>query len=309
VEGGPAAVRDLGAIAAPLLVFGGPYGNLEATWAVLRAAEALGIPPERTLCTGDVAAYCGDPRATAERLRRAGVHVVRGNCEEALARGAADCGCGFRRGGGCDALAADWYAHAARHVSPDIRRWMGSLPRTIRFQLNGVRIACVHGSVSSINRFIFASTPAGEKLAEIALAEADGVIGGHCGLPFTQLFGGAFWHNAGAAGLPANDGTPRVWYSLLRPEGAGIAIEHRALGYDHARAAAKMRAHGLPEGYAAALASGLWPSGDVLPPEELAATGQPLDLDGAVIRFEPGGWRADCEQGQLRPPPLLENMP
>ena len=37
-----------------------------------------------------------------------------------------------------------------------------------------------------------------------------------------------------------------------------------------------MRAAGLPEGYAAALSTGLWPSIDVLPPAELARRGTPL---------------------------------
>jgi hypothetical protein len=38
-----------------------------------------------------------------------------------------------------------------------------------------------------------------------------------------------------------------------------------------------MREHCLPEGYAAALETGLWPSCDILPPAELAARGKPLE--------------------------------
>ena len=40
---------DLGALDGPVLVFGGPYGNLEATEALLAKAESLGIPPPRIL--------------------------------------------------------------------------------------------------------------------------------------------------------------------------------------------------------------------------------------------------------------------
>src|SRR3546814_2069829 len=48
------------------------------------------------------------------------------------------------------------------------------------------------------------------------------------GLPFTELVDGRLWHNAGAIGLPANDGTPRVWYSILGPAPGGLHIEHHA---------------------------------------------------------------------------------
>ena len=37
-----AETRDLGATDGPMLIFGGPYGNLQATQALLAAAAALG---------------------------------------------------------------------------------------------------------------------------------------------------------------------------------------------------------------------------------------------------------------------------
>ena len=38
---------EFGVIDGPLLVFGGPYGNLQATQALLAEADGLGIPAER----------------------------------------------------------------------------------------------------------------------------------------------------------------------------------------------------------------------------------------------------------------------
>ena len=111
---------------------------------------------------------------------------------------------------------------------------------------------------------------------EVELADVDGVIGGHTGLPFTRMVEGHLWHNAGVIGLPANDGTPRVWYSLMIPEGNTIRIETRALHYDHATTAAKMRHEGLPEAYAGSLLTGLWPSMEYLPNAEAAAQGRSL---------------------------------
>ena len=202
------AVAGLGILDGPVLVFGGPYSNLEATEAMLAVAAARGIPPERIVCTGDVVAYCADPEATVRAVREAGVHVVMGNCEESLARSAPDCGCGFAVGSACQGLSEQWYAYAKGQLSAGARRWMAGLPRQLRFAFAGRRFAVVHGSASSINRFIFASTPAAEKAAEIAKAGVDAIIGGHSGLPFSQLVHGRLWHNAGAVGLNPIRGSP-----------------------------------------------------------------------------------------------------
>lgn len=80
-------------------------------------------------------------------------------------------------------------------------------------------------------------------------------------------------------GLPANDGTPRGWYSIAAPAGETVRLSHFGFGYDHRKAAAKMRANGLPEGYADCLETGLWPTLDVLLATERAAAGQALHLN------------------------------
>ena len=261
---------------APIVVFGGSYSNLEATRSLLVAAARLGVGPERIVCTGDTVAYCADPVATVALLREAGVHVVMGNCEESLGWRLEDCGCGFNEGSACDRAAVEWYRYADGCLSKDDRAWMRSLPRRVDVLIGGHRLAVVHGAVDRINTFIFASAAESELRRQVALAGCDGVIGGHCGLPFTRIVSGRLWHNAGAIGMPANDGTPRTWFSMIEPRGAGLRIRRLPLEYDFATAAAKMRAVRLPEGYAAALETGLWPSCDVLPEAELALRGQPI---------------------------------
>jgi predicted phosphodiesterase len=296
---------DAGSVLAmdgPVLVFGGAYSNLEATEALLAAADRHGIPPDRIICTGDIVAYAGDAAATVALIRRAGVHAIMGNCEESLASNATDCGCGYAAGSACELMSVAWYAHADRSLEHEARAWMATLPRRLDIVIAGKRLAVVHGSVRQINRFIFASTPAAVKREELDAAQCDGVIAGHCGIPFTEVIDGRLWHNAGAIGMPANDGTPRVWYSLLSPTDDGIAITHHELAYDHRRAAAKMRAEHLPEGYAAALETGLWPSCDVLPAVELAQRGDAITA-GAVL------WRGnDGVQWPESPPAALVSL-
>src|SRR5262245_15026035 len=88
--------------------------------------------------------------------------------------------------------------------------------------------------------FVFASSSALIKERNLLLAGCDGIIAGHCGLPFTQVVDGRLWHNAGVVGMPANDGTPRGWYSLITPVDGDLRIEHCALAYDHASSAEPM---------------------------------------------------------------------
>lgn len=272
-------MSDLGILKSPLLVFGGPYSNLQATQALRLEAERRGIPPEHTICTGDVVAYCGDPAATVEAVRTWGCHVVMGNCEESLGWDADDCGCGFDPESACEALSKRWYRHARSALDDGQRMWMRSLPRLLRFTWGGLRVAVIHGGAKEINRFVFPSTPAAEKQAEADALSADLVIGGHSGIPFTErLPDGRLWHNAGVIGLPPNDGTTEVFYAVLEQDEVGLRLTHHRLVYDHAAAAASVRARGLPEGYAVALETGLWPSQDVLPATERARTGCPVEL-------------------------------
>ena len=266
----------------PVLVFGGCYSNLQATRALLAEARRLGVPPDRMICTGDVIAYGADPQATLALVREAGIATVMGNCEESLAQDAADCGCGFAPGSSCDRLSAAWFTYASNHVDHADRLWMAALPQRIDLMLAGRRIAVVHGAPGRINRFVFASTPNPEIAAELRLAGAEGVIGGHCGIPFTRQVGRRLWHNAGAIGLPANDGTPRGWFSLLTPQRDGIEIRHLPLDYDHRAAAQAMRAAGLPVDYAETLESGIWPGFDVLPTTEQAQIGRVLALESRL---------------------------
>jgi len=156
------------ALTGPLLLFGGPYSNLEATRAVLAEAERRQIPPERIVCTGDVVAYGADAKATVDLVRASRIRVVMGNCEEALSVGAADCGCGFAPGSDCERFSAAWFAHADRQLDADARAWMASLPRRLDVELAGLTLAVVHGSLTEINRFVFASTPDRVKALDLA---------------------------------------------------------------------------------------------------------------------------------------------
>ena len=251
----------------PVMVVGGPYSNLRATHAAMAEAERLRIPPNRVICTGDVVAYCAEPDETAQAVAAWRCHVVQGNCEQQIASGAADCACNFEQGSACDLLAKGWYPFAAARVSDEMRSWMGSLPGTLTFRLGGLGFRVVHGGTREVSRWVFASQE--DLIAEeCALAGAEVVIAGHCGIPFIARSGLRTWFNDGVVGMPANDGTPNVWYGLATPTSDGVTLSTHRLVYDHQAAAAAMRRFGHANGYARTLVTGLWPSLDVLPTHE-----------------------------------------
>ena len=278
------SVPDLGELNGPVLCFGGPYSNAQATEALLAEAQARDIPPQRIICTGDVVAYGGDPGKTVDLIRGAGVHVVMGNCEEAVGFGADDCGCGFEEESECAVWSRAWYAHAADTLDDDAKAWMRGLPRRLGFALAGRRFAVIHGGAENISEYIFASTPTEAKTRSFERLDredppgepVDGVIAGHSGLPFSAFPGHRLWHNAGAIGMPANDSTARGWFSILDPVGGGIDITFYPLDYDHRAAARALRAQIPDLPYAKTLEDGLWPNMAVMPEAERGRRGRPL---------------------------------
>ncbi len=267
---------DLGRIEAPLLVFGGPYSNLRATTAIKAEAEARDIPARNVICTGDVVAYAAEPGETTSLIMNWGCVTVMGNCEESFGAGADDCGCGFDEGTACDVLSRQWYAYADASLTPEMRAWMRGTPRRVAFEMCGRRFAVIHGSAETINEFVFEMGDDVPKRNGLDTLGVDAVIGGHSGVPFAQMLCDRLWLNAGVVGMPANDGTPRVWFAVLTPAGNTIEIEVLPLSYDHAAAAQAMRAAGLPEGYASCLETGFWPNMDVMPEAEKAKSGQAI---------------------------------
>ena len=269
----------LGETKGRLLIFGGPYSNFAATAAMRSRARQLGLEPEQVICTGDVVAYCAEPCETVDLIRDWGIQVVMGNCEESLAFGEEDCGCGFEPGSECSVLAVTWYDYANRRVSPEQRRWMQELPRSIDFRMADRDFRVVHGSLDSINEFVFATGDLAERRARIRRAGVDVVIGGHSGIPFGQRLDDRYWLNAGVIGMPANDGGSHGWYMLLEADAEGVEASWHRLDYDHRSSRESTIAAGMVA-YGEALSSGLWPSIDILPKAEASAT-------GCEIRLEP----------------------
>lgn len=259
--------QDLGELGPKLLIYGGPYSNLQATEALMAEAEATGIPVRDRICTGDVVAYAGNPVETVALVRAQGGTVIAGNCERQLAEGQADCGCGFEEGSACDLASVAWFGFAAQALSQDDKDWMQDLPDGVTFTQSGRRFAVIHGGAQQNNRFIWPTDPDAVFAAEIAriqeaVGPVDAVLAGHCGLAFHRHVQGVDWINAGVIGMPPHDGRPHTRFLLLE-QGHPVI---RRLECDSSAAQQAMLSRGLTQGYHIAVVSGLWPSEDILPP-------------------------------------------
>ena len=113
--------------------------------------------------------------------------------------------------------------------------------------------------------------------------DVDIILAGHCGLPFSQTSEGKAWLNSGALGMPANDGTDRVWYMELHVLEGQIVATHHTFEYDTHEPSARMREEKLPQEYARTLLTGIWDSNEILPEEETNQEGQKIKLDGQSI--------------------------
>ncbi len=258
--------RDLGVLDGDMMLFGGPYSNLQATEAVLAQACMRQIAADHVICTGDVVAYCGAPAATVAAVRASGCTVLAGNCEVQLAQNADDCGCGFEEGTICDRLSVAWYAYARGQLDERARAWMAALPDVLSFEHHGKRYGVLHGGVRDVARFVWETDNdevfEGEWAAlEAAAGPVDVVVAGHSGLPFVRETARGIWINAGVIGMPPHDGAQQTRFAVL----SGGVFQIEELTYDVAGAVVDMQTAKLPLAYTDALQSGYWPSEDVLP--------------------------------------------
>jgi predicted phosphodiesterase len=221
---------------------------------------------------------------TLHTIRGWGIHVIAGNVEIQLFSGEDSCGCNVGNETLCDLLSRRWYAYTKKTVTTDNLEWMGTLPGFLKFKMGGRKILIVHGGLNTIAEHIYRSTPWERKDTQIKKADADIIIGGHCGLPFLDCHGDKAWINGGVLGMPANDGTPRVWYLTLQTETSGLQCTLHSLDYDFEKTARQMEEVRLPKEYIAAIRTGLWPDMSQLPDSEKKMQGKPLTFKPVLIK-------------------------
>lgn len=271
-------IAHLGQYTGKVLLFGGVYSNFQALEKLIAIAQKEGISPQNCFGTGDIVGYCAEPEETVQLYRAWGAHSIAGNVEIQLSEGAEECGCHFAEGSRCDGFSKFWYPFAQEKLSKDSVNWMRKLPHNITFAFAGKKICLVHGAFDTISEFIFKSSPDYIKRLNFEKTGADVIVGGHSGIPFHQELNGKLWLNPGVIGMPANDGTPRVWYMILKDMDGTLFFEHHGLEYDNQKTYELMLKNELPGEYANTLVSGIWDNMEILPEREKQSQGIPLNF-------------------------------
>lgn len=238
----------------PFLILSDIHANWEALEAVLSDARGR---YDRLLCLGDLVGYGADPNAVAEWARENVAAIVRGNHDRACA--------------GSDPLddfnpvakaSAGWTRTA---LSEPNRVYLECLPSG-PVPYEGLDL--VHGSPADEDEYLLSLSDASQARESIG---APLTFFGHTHLQGGFLLGRSgvkrisprgtieiesnyhFLINPGAVGQP-RDGDWRAAYALYSP--VEHAVEFRRVAYDVDRAAAKIRAAGLPEFLATRLYEG-----------------------------------------------------
>jgi predicted phosphodiesterase len=244
-------------------LFGGLYSNYLALEAAIADARRRGA--EAIYCLGDLGAFGPHPDRVFPLLRENEIACVRGNYDDSIGRGLADCQCGYTDPRD-NHFAQLSYGYTLAGTSDANRAWLRTLPSKIRFYLGPYRVLLCHGSPRRINEFLWESTSPTHFLDQLAEQhQADLICCTHTGIKWLrELPGGKRFVNVGVLGRPENDGKANVWYTLLeyraaeRHGGRSLQVEFIPVEYDHLRLAAEMRAEKLPAEFIETILTGWW---------------------------------------------------
>jgi len=250
-------------------LFGGIYSNDLALDAAIAEARRRGV--DAIYCLGDLGAFGPHPDRAIELLRHYDIPCVRGNYDDSIGNGLADCQCGYTDPRD-NYFAQISYDYTLENTNFEHRRWLASLPAEIRFDVNGHNVLLCHGSPRKMNEFLWESTTPTHFLEHLAQQhDADLICCTHTGIRWQrELAGSKRFINVGVLGRPENDGRTNVWYAMLSAGNREtLSAEFIPIEYDHHRLAAEMRSERLPDEFIKTILTGWWTTClEVLPAKE-----------------------------------------
>jgi putative phosphoesterase len=207
------------------------HGNLPALEAVLAELEAEEV--DEFICLGDVA-LGPQPRQTLRRIRALACPVVMGNWDawilEGFPRASEEPWSRFVEQG-------EWWA---AKLSTDDRSFIRSFKPRLELRLGDVELVCFHGSPSSYDDMILATTPHDDLLRLLDGCHQPLLLGGHSHVQLVRVIEGRLLVNPGSVGLPFRGiplgelqlVSPWAEYAVVRIEGSRVSVDLRRTRYD-----------------------------------------------------------------------------
>ena len=248
--------------------FGGIYNNYLALEAAVADARRRGV--DAMYCLGDMGAFGPFPDRVFPLLIQNNIRCLQGNYDHSIGNELEDCQCGYTDPRD-NYFAQISYDYTLENTSLPGRQFLRNLPPEIRLNLDGLKVLLCHGSPRQTNEFLWESTSSTHFLQYLGeQAEADVVAVTHTGLKWhRKLSGNRHFVNVGVLGRPENDGTARVWYTLLSRASDGLSVEFIPVEYANERLAREMQQERLPEEFAETVVTGWWTTClEILPAKE-----------------------------------------
>ena len=244
----------------PYLILSDIHANLEAHRAVLEDARGK---YDRVLCLGDLVGYGADPNAIVEWTRENVTAVIRGNHDRVSTASDSDVPDEMESFNPAAQASTVWTRSV---LLPENRAFLANMPRG---PLPYEGLDLIHGSPADEDEYVVTASDAAP-LFELLGAQVTFFGHTHRQGAFrmsrrtvTQIapdrilgIEAKYFYlvNPGSVGQP-RDGDPRAAYALYFPEER--TVEFCRVAYDVDRAAAKIRAAGLPDFLAARLHEGM----------------------------------------------------
>ena len=237
------------------------HANLHALDAVLADIDARG-DTDATYHLGDLVGYSGNPNEVVARLQERGIQGIAGNYDSTVATDYKHCGCKSETPRQ-EELAHLSYEYTRAAVTPDTRRYLGSLPfmldiRALGGHAAGPRLVLVHGT-PVLNTVYWTEDRSDEfclkMAASVGLKRGDVIAFGHTHKPWHREVEGIHCINTGSVGRP-KDGDWRAGYVRLELGRADARVEFVRVAYDVEAAARGVIEAGLPEEFAQFLRTG-----------------------------------------------------
>ncbi|MGI8547483.1 MAG: metallophosphoesterase family protein [Gemmatimonadaceae bacterium] len=245
------------------------HANRPALEAVLEDMRSRD-PIDAILHLGDLVGYAPWPNETVDLIRAEDISGVAGNYDSTTATDYKHCGCRYEDPRQ-EELSHISYAWTRKHVSPDTKQFLLSLPfridlRPLGGHISGPTVTLVHGNAILNTVYVTEDRPDMflEKMAQTVGARSGDVICfGHTHKPWHRTVGGVQFVNAGSVGRP-KDGDWRAGYVILdvvsSDDSTVITPEFICVEYDVNAAMRAICESDLPDEFAEYIRTGAKPA-------------------------------------------------